>query len=142
MQISAIPGDYEILIQASDRDKIWKDNQQVLNFKVKKPVSQQLWFHIFILLLVIMLVSGIFIIIIRNRKKKDLIKTNILLSEQKALRAQMNPHFIFNSLNSIQDFILDRDDENADLYLASFAGLMRKVLENSKHNLIPLSEEN
>lgn len=53
----------------------------------------------------------------------------------------MNPHFIFNSLNSIQDFILKRDDKNANFYLANFSTLMRRILEISKQNSITLREE-
>ena len=60
---------------------------------------------------------------------------------QAALRKQMNPHFIFNSLNSIQSFILQNDKLSANIYLSKFAGLMRKVLENSQHHLITLGKE-
>ncbi|HVU58249.1 MAG TPA: tetratricopeptide repeat protein [Puia sp.] len=61
--------------------------------------------------------------------------------EMTALRAQMNPHFIFNSLNSINDFISKHDLENADLYLTRFASLMRMVLENSGHKEVSLSDD-
>src|SRR5690606_28415117 len=59
----------------------------------------------------------------------------------KALRSQMNPHFIFNSLNSIGDYILKNDTATAQDYLARFAKLMRMVLENSEHTEIPLSDD-
>ena len=62
-------------------------------------------------------------------------------SEQKALRAQMNPHFIFNSLGSIQNFVLKQDADTANDYLAKFSRLIRQVLENSKYNTIPLNQE-
>lgn len=61
--------------------------------------------------------------------------------EMTALRAQMNPHFIFNSLNSINDFVSKHDLENADLYLTRFASLMRIVLENSGRKEVSLSED-
>ncbi|PQJ12079.1 hypothetical protein CJD36_009835 [Flavipsychrobacter stenotrophus] len=60
---------------------------------------------------------------------------------QMALRKQMNPHFIFNSLNSIQSFILQNDKLSANIYLSKFAGLMRKVLENSQHEYVTVEEE-
>ena len=53
----------------------------------------------------------------------------------------MNPHFIFNSLNSIADYINKNDTKSADYYLAKFAKLMRGILENSLEKEIPLSEE-
>ena len=61
--------------------------------------------------------------------------------EMMALRSQMNPHFIFNCLNSINRFILRNDSESASNYLTKFSKLMRMVLENSKQPLIPLEEE-
>src|SRR5262249_9706813 len=54
---------------------------------------------------------------------------------------QMNPHFIFNSLNSIQNFILDRDVEGANAYLTNFASLIRQTLENSMNSLITVASE-
>ncbi len=61
--------------------------------------------------------------------------------EMIALRSQMNPHFIFNCLNSINRFVLRNDTESASGYLTKFSKLMRMVLENSKQVLIPLEEE-
>ncbi|HEY2649752.1 MAG TPA: histidine kinase, partial [Puia sp.] len=61
--------------------------------------------------------------------------------EMKALRAQMNPHFIFNCLNSINRFIIQNDAEKAADYLTKFAKLIRIVLEKSGHSFIPLTEE-
>ena len=61
--------------------------------------------------------------------------------EMMSLRSQMNPHFIFNCLNSINRFVLRNDTESASNYLTKFSKLMRMVLENSKQVLIPLEEE-
>ncbi len=61
--------------------------------------------------------------------------------EQKQLLAQMNPHFIFNCLNSIQHFVMNNDKLNANRYLADFALLMRQTLDNSKDGIISLSRE-
>ena len=61
--------------------------------------------------------------------------------EMLALRSQMNPHFIFNCLNSINRFILRNDAESASNYLTKFSKLIRMMLENSKQPLIPLQEE-
>jgi sensor histidine kinase YesM len=65
----------------------------------------------------------------------------LMLAEQRALRSQMNPHFIFNALNSIRRFILENDMDKADYYLTSFATLMRRVLDNSRQNFITLENE-
>jgi ligand-binding sensor domain-containing protein/putative methionine-R-sulfoxide reductase with GAF domain len=61
--------------------------------------------------------------------------------EMQALRAQMNPHFMFNSLNSINNFILKNDADNASAYLTRFARLMRLILDNSRQDWITLENE-
>src|SRR5690606_25820377 len=62
-------------------------------------------------------------------------------SEMKALRNQMNPHFIFNAINSIQHYVLTNERELANRYLVKFSKLMRNILELSKEELITLTEE-
>ncbi len=74
----------------------------------------------------------------QGRLKAEKQKTEL---EQKQLRAQMNPHFIFNCLNSIQHFIVAGDVKNANKYLSGFALLMRQTLENSKAGAITLRQE-
>ena len=61
--------------------------------------------------------------------------------QQKLLQSQMNPHFIFNALTSIQNFILDQDTDKAIYYLARFSELTRDILENSRKEWIPLTDE-
>ena len=59
----------------------------------------------------------------------------------KSLRSQMNPHFIFNALNSVNNYISKNDERNANRFLSEFSTLMRAVLENSEEDFIPLSKE-
>jgi len=66
--------------------------------------------------------------------------TNNLLA-LKSLRSQMNPHFIFNALNSVNNYIAKSDERSANRYLSEFSTLMRSVLENSEEDFIPLSKE-
>lgn len=75
------------------------------------------------------------------RKRQAEFNARVSDTELKALRAQMNPHFIFNSLNSINDFISKNDVESASNYLTKFAKIMRQTLENSMQNDIPLEED-
>ena len=78
-------------------------------------------------------------------RKKEAEKLNreiqLAHNELKALRAQMDPHFIFNSLSSIQNFIMTKDEESALRYLNKFAKLMRMILSNSERSFITLREE-
>lgn len=78
-----------------------------------------------------------------QRKKEEINKMNeqVAQLELASLRSQMNPHFIFNSLNSVQKYIWESKEEDAAEYLAKFAKLMRAILENSRKDLITLCEE-
>ena len=68
-------------------------------------------------------------------------RAKVAETEMKALRAQMNPHFIFNSLNSIGDYISQHDHKSANDYLARFAKVMRMILENSEQKLVSLADD-
>jgi ligand-binding sensor domain-containing protein len=100
-------------------------------------------------ILVSLIILGLIIYLrlssLRNKhemEKRLLTISNELIRSQKfALRSQMNPHFIFNSLNSIQNFVLKNDVDSANFYLSNFSTLMRKVLDYSQHNFITLYEE-
>lgn len=134
-------GNYKFFITASSEDENWNDEPIIINFKIKKHFSQTIVFIIFVLLFIGFMVYLILSFIYRNLRKDIENKRLLITSEQKALRSQMNPHFIFNSLNSIRRYILENDNDTADSYLTSFASLMRLVLENSKHNYIKLNVE-
>ncbi|MBS1565809.1 MAG: histidine kinase, partial [Bacteroidetes bacterium] len=75
------------------------------------------------------------------QKKEALFRAQASDTEMKALRAQMNPHFIFNSLNSINDYIDKTDTVTATRYTTKFAKLMRLILEHSGQKQIPLADE-
>lgn len=87
--------------------------------------------------LVLMLIIGI--LVFRQNKLNNRIRVKGL--EQKALRAQMNPHFLFNSLNSIQSLIATDRNAEASIYLAKFSRLMRRILQNSRQAFITLDQE-
>ncbi len=98
-----------------------------------------------LIILIAVIIALIAILIYRSlraakREKIEVEKEKILM-ELKALRAQMNPHFIFNAINSIQNFILENDQDAAQKHLSRFSKLMRMVLENSSYENIPLSDE-
>jgi tetratricopeptide (TPR) repeat protein len=93
----------------------------------------------------LLLLTLLLLFILRHRhRKKQLVlelERNSAIFEQQALRAQMNPHFIFNALNSIQHYILGNETQYAYDYLAKFSKLIRQVLTNSQRNEISLKDE-
>ena len=86
--------------------------------------------------LLLLLIAGYFMF--KNIKQQKL--SNNLLA-LKSLRSQMNPHFIFNALNSVNSFIASNDERTTNKYLSDFSLLMRAVLENSEEDFIPLQRE-
>jgi sensor histidine kinase YesM len=112
-------------------------------------ITQIFWQHpLFIagLTLCILGVIGLFIHlrirhIRREAKLKMEFNQRLAENEMKALRAQMNPHFMFNSLNSIKHYILKENKKDASRYLTKFSQLMRAILANSEHKLVSLEDE-
>ena len=124
------------------------ENTIVLKGKVNPPFWRSTWFMILVAIAIVVLLLMLFKYQIKKIRKKQLeelkkikLENELRLVQQSALKAQMNPHFIFNVLNSIKGYIYDNDKKNAVLYLSNFAELMRKILHNSSYDKIKLAEE-
>ncbi len=78
---------------------------------------------------------------VEKQKEKNKIEARMNELETRALRTQMNPHFMFNALNTLQRFILEEDIINANSYLVKFSGLLRKLLDSSSSESISIKEE-
>lgn len=138
------PGDYTLFLKATNKFGV-KSDMKTIRIIIKPPWWQTLIFRVISLFAMGLLVLIIYRYTIRNIRRKEKTKRDFEVRfaalEQRALQAQMNPHFIFNSLNSIQTFILNLDVEGANAYLANFASLIRQTLENSMHPLITVASE-
>lgn len=97
------------------------------------------------LILALFILLAVYLIFNRNRLKQQGIKAELerqkIEIEQRLLRSQMSPHFIFNSLNSINSFIIGNDAQSAQMFLTKFSELIRLILENSRKSMIPLEDE-
>lgn len=149
IEFQSLPyGDFILEVKLIDHLGKDSENLIVLKGQVKPPFWQRTWFMILeaLLLVVILLVAFKYRIKKIEKKQAEELKrinleNELRLVQQSALKAQMNPHFIFNVLNSIKGYIYDNDKKNAVLYLSNFAELMRKILHNSSYDTIKLSEE-
>jgi hypothetical protein len=139
------PGNYTFKVKAFNRSGVESEQVQQVSFKINKVYYQTLLFKMSVAFIMLILVSLIFVYIfyvkMREVKKRDLVKDELNKFRQRALSAQMNPHFIYNSLNSVQSYILKNDREKSSTYLAKFGKLMRRILENSQNPVISLHEE-
>ena len=128
----------------------YKYNQDGISLTViiRPPWWKNWIFRLAILVIFVATLWSVILIRIRNIRRKHSVEKKMLSIEkqifeleQKALRLQMNPHFIFNSLNAIQNFVLANDTDKAVNYLAKFSHLMRMILANSTASMITLKDE-
>lgn len=144
--LSSGPFNLEIkLVDHLGKDSI---NSVLINGTVNPPFWQRWWFYLMIGITCILLALIIFkqrVKVIHKKQLKELERINLehqlKLSQETALRAQMNPHFIFNVLNSIKSYIYDNDKKKAASYLQRFSDLVRKILEQSSMSWVKLDEE-
>lgn len=142
---SLAPGNYTFKVFAMSDTGIWSKVPAVITFSVTAPFYNSFWFVFSIIFLLIAIVLSIIFIINRKAQLKDKAleeeKRKVLISELHALRSQMDPHFIFNTLSSIQSFITTNSSKDAVNYLSKFSKLMRGTLENTKKQKIAIKDE-
>ncbi len=139
------PGDYQFEVKARNYDGLWNEKQEIIKFHIIPSIAQTLGFQIFSFLLGLLAIMLFYKYRIGSIKKEENLKNKYLKDitemEMRALRAQINPHFLFNTLNSINSYILQQDGETASRYLVKFSKLMRMILANSTNSFISLADE-
>jgi len=140
------PGEYTFMVKAANKHGTWSTTPATFAFSISNPFWATWWFYS--LCMGAMGILGYVVYKWRtnvNKRKaatsRLLHRSKMLVLEQKSLNANMNKHFIFNALNSIQYYINKEDKKSANDYLASFAKLIRKNLDDAHQNLVSLSEE-
>ena len=143
---SNIPsGHYTLEVKAVSQLNTSDEKIIGLDLYIHPPYWKTWWFQLLLTGLVGLVIYGIFRIRVGIIRREEAIKTEfnkkLAQVEMQALRAQMNPHFLFNSLNSIKYYIVNKSVDKATDYLDNFSRLIRLILDNSRHQLIPLSKE-
>ena len=108
---------------------------------VETPFWQRWWFYLLLIIVVAGILTALFMTRIRFIKRRAELRNKVTASQLTALKSQMNPHFLFNTLNSLQDLILKQDIKNSNFYLNKFSLLMREILDVSGKDEINLSRE-
>lgn len=142
------PGSYTFQAYAENENGVWSERPLSFTFRVVTPLWQEPWFIVLTGLWLAGMVYALYGWRIRLTRKKsaereeklELEKTLVQL-EQKALQLQMNPHFIFHTLNSIQELIATKEEKIARRYLTQFSKLMRQILDGSRTNTTSLASE-
>lgn len=138
-------GEYQLQVQVGNKAGEWLDRTFTLSIKKRVAFWNTTWF---LILVAALLILALFFFIrwrVQSERQKAELKRaydkRISELEMMAFRAQMNPHFLFNCLNSIKYFIIRKQTDQASDYLTKFGRLIRLILQNSALEVIPLSSE-
>jgi sensor histidine kinase YesM len=147
LKLSALSsGNYTILLALNYNNQ--KIDFQQIKFEIKKPFWLSNFFIFISSLLFLLLFFSFYKYQIRKIEKqnqmlleKNELEKNLNLSTLKAIKSQMNPHFFYNALNTIQSYILANDKKQAVNYLSKFSSLTRNILEMTEKEFISINEE-
>lgn len=138
------PGKYLIRFRFDNQDV----EQEFVSFEINRPYYQQWWYIIFILLILIALSLGYNHLRLKrvqetNRLQMEKIELEKSLGQSMltAIKSQMNPHFFYNALNTIQSYIFTNEGSKASAYLSKFSKLTRLILEMSEKETVSLDDE-
>lgn len=133
-------GDYNFIVYAGIDSKVWSQTPAKVHFNIATPYWQRIWFWVLVHV-VIAIVIG-WVIKYRGKLKEQKVKMEeeLIYAKQEALSAQMNPHFLFNAMNSLQAHVLKGNKKEASVLIARFSTLLRKILNDSRERLIDLEK--
>lgn len=135
-----------LVSETKKRDKERADFELAQKIQKEKGKQKNLKILVILSSSLIIILSLFFYIWYQRRKltqsiKDKKVKIELMQSQIKTIGSQMNPHFVFNALNSVQDLILQKDVRSSSIYLAKFADLMRQTLDNSQRETISIDKE-
>ena len=137
----AILADLEVSFQSQKQEALIKSLRSENDIKRLQLINDHQTFYFYLAgFLALLLISGS---IVYQRSRRIQLKTEKMKAElqTQVLRSQMNPHFIFNCLNSIENFIMLNDQIQASDYLNKFSKLMRNILESSRNEMLPVAKD-
>ena len=139
------PGKYVFRVKAKTGNEDWRKQEASLIINISLPFWQTWWFWTIAVIVLLSLIISFYrrhIFSVRKKEREKVIHEKELLElEAKALRAQMNPHFVFNSMNAIKSLINKNENDAAANYLTTFSKLIRTLFQNSDKREVSLFEE-
>ena len=133
-------GKHKLQLKVYIRNQSWPDQIKEIILIIRPPFWKTIWFYILIALAIAAIAYYLHRLRIKTVIQKADIDKQLAQTEMKALHSQMNPHFIFNCLNSIREMILNNENEQASLYLSKFARLIRITLDHSSRSFVSLED--
>ncbi|MFN5984011.1 MAG: tetratricopeptide repeat protein [Fluviicola sp.] len=151
VEVSAKIAEISELYRSEQREKliaiqqdsivIQKNKQELTSAKLENSELKSRSQTYVILTIIVLLIAAGFILYSRNKQKNIQALQQEAEMNQRLLRSQMNPHFVFNAMSVIQSYIYDHDTKNSTKFLVNFSKLMRLILENSSKEFIPIELE-
>lgn len=132
-------GDYTFQLKAEVRGSF--SDVAVYSFSIAQPFYVRWWFIVLVIIVFLVIVYTIYRWQLNLQRKKSQQINELNASKLTAIQSQMNPHFIFNSLNSIQDLVLKGDVEHSYSYITTFSNLVRRTLSYSDKDFIDFEQE-
>lgn len=133
-------GNYTFELQAKKGEQMWGDSQQI-KFKIAPPFWETYWFIGLVILFIGLLFYSYFAIKSKRDNREKLLKISQLKSEQRALRAKMDPHFMFNVISSLEFLVANNMNEKASKFLQQFSFLMRSTLDQTNLEFVAIVKE-
>lgn len=134
-------GKYKFNIRVNNLNSLGKQSQTLFGFTIRPPYWQTWWFYIIISLFLMGILWVVYEARFRIIKKENRAKLEVAELEMQSLQAQMNPHFVFNVLSSLQSYILDKDIHKGITLLGNFSAMIRQTFSLSSKKFITLQEE-
>lgn len=135
------PGSYAFEVRARKSSTPWGKGHQLASFTFLPSFHETLWFKIFLGLALLVFAFAVVAIRIRIIRTRSRLENDANRYQLQALVAQLKPHFLYNSLNAIQNYVLAHDETSCNTYLTKFSDLLRKVLHHSEDALITIEKE-
>lgn len=132
------PGKHRIQVKLFSLSNRWPEQVKEIDIFIRPPFWKTKWFTILFIVVVLTALILLYQLRIKKIRQRANIDKQIAEFEMKALHAQMNPHFIFNCLNSIREMILNNENKEASHYLSKFAQLIRITLNQSSKPFVSL----
>jgi ligand-binding sensor domain-containing protein/two-component sensor histidine kinase/uncharacterized protein with PQ loop repeat len=135
------PGKYQFEVIAVNSDGLQSSRPATINFVILPPFWKTWWFITLIVLAASVLAFLFYSYRVNQIRRETILRNDISWYRQQSLARQMDPHFVFNTLNSIQSYIIKNDRLSSSQYLSKFSRLMRLMLNNSQKHAVPLNDE-
>lgn len=141
-QLSSLtPGSYEFIVDVKNIDGVWSKTPKTVQIVIQNPFWKTWYFMLSVAFAAFIFIRFTIIGYIKSNKQKQDYDRKMIESELKSLRLYMNPHFIFNSLTSLQSYILTNKTEKANEYISKFSKLIREVMSYSVKGEISLKND-